>query len=150
MRKLAANTGETVRSLIDVGIIGDSRTMNCDYAYFELNAGLGKFVGVAGGFMVDKQGNVYTIVDGSTGVGIAPPITGTYGKGFVGNISEQDRTDLSSALEGLSGGITSVAGVGGNVSVGSGLVLSAEVQASFGIGKSAGVRYAKKIFNIFQ
>jgi filamentous hemagglutinin len=149
MRKLEANTGETVRSLIDAGIIGDPRTMECDYAYFELSAGLGKFASAAGGFMVDKQGNVYAIVDGSAGVGIAPPITGTYGKGYVGNISEQDRTDLSNALEGLSVGSTSVAGAGGNVSVGSGFVLSAEVQASFGIGKSVGVRYAKKIFNIF-
>ncbi|WP_217645154.1 hemagglutinin repeat-containing protein [Pelosinus propionicus] len=150
MRKLAANTGETIRSLIDAGIIGDPRTMECDYAYFELSAGLGKFVGVAGGFMVDKQGNVYAIVDGSAGVGIAPPITGTYGKGFVGNIPDTQRDDLTNALEGLSVGTTSVAGAGGNVSVGSGFVLSAEVQASFGIGKSVGARYAKQIFNIFE
>lgn len=149
MRKLAANTGETVRSLIDAGIIGDPRTMECDYAYFELSVGLGKFAGGAGGFMVDKQGNVYVIVDLSAGIGLAPPITGTVGKGYVGNISDADRADLSNALSGLSAGITSVAGIGGNISAGvPSIALTGEIQASLGIGKSAGVRYAIPIFNI--
>ncbi|SEP48053.1 hypothetical protein SAMN04490178_1572, partial [Propionispora vibrioides] len=149
MRKLENTTGETIRNLIDAGIIGDPRTMQCDYAYFELSIGLGKFASGAGGFMVDKQGTVYVIVDASAGVGVAPPLTGTVGMGYVGNISDADRADLSNALAGLSAGITSVAGIGGNISAGiPSVALTGEIQASLGIGKSAGVRYAIPIFNI--
>jgi hypothetical protein len=122
--------------------------MQGDYQFIEGGAGFGKFISGAVGGMIDKQGNVYVIIDGSAGVALGFPITGTIGQGYFGNADKSNQNDYANALGGLSFGTTTGAGIQGNVSIGTSGVVSGETSLTPGIGKTFGARYTQFLFNI--
>jgi len=129
-----------IKEMVKTAIINDCLpnpdTMKSDYQFFEL------------GGMIDKQGNVYAIVDVSAGLGIATPITATRGWGYLGNMSDKEKEDYAQALSGWSLGTTTGGGVQGNVSIGPSGVISAETSITPGIGKAIGGRNAWFLFNV--
>ncbi|MDR3562612.1 MAG: hypothetical protein P4N59_14420 [Negativicutes bacterium] len=141
---------QAVKIGIAQGILPDPATMNSDYKFIEGGAGIGKFVSGAAGLMMDKKGNVYAIFDGSVGYGLGPPVTGSAGQGYFGNADKSDANAYRDALEGLSFGATTGAGIQGNVSVGTSGVTSGEVSLTPGIGKTVGGRYTVYLFNIYD
>jgi len=146
------NTGISLRQAVQVGIanglLPDPATMESDYKFIEGGLGIGKFVSVAGGLMMDKKGNVYAILDGSVGYGLGLPVTGVVGEGYFGNAEKSDEKAYKTALEGSSFGTMTGAGVQGNVSIGTSGVISGEVSFNPSIGKTFGGRYAEYLFNI--
>jgi len=146
------NTGISLRQVVQVGIangiLPDPATMESDYKFIEGGLGIGKFVSVAGGLMMDKKGNVYAILDGSVGYGLGPPVTGVVGQGYFGNAEKNNAQHYQEALQGASFGTTTGAGMQGNVSIGTSGVISGEVSFNPSIGKTFGGRYAEYLFNI--
>jgi hypothetical protein len=146
------NTGVSLKQAVQVGvangILPNPATMESDYQFIEGGLGIGKFVGVSGGLMVDKKGNVYAILDGSVGYGLGLPVTGVVGQGYFGNAEKDDAQRYQKALQGVSFGTTTGAGVQGNVSIGTSGVISGEVSVNSSIGKTFGGRYVEYLFNI--
>jgi len=139
---------EMVKTAIINGCLPNPDTMKSDYQFFELGGGIGKLISGAVGGMIDKQGNVYAIIDVSAGLGIATPITATRGWGYLGNMSDKEKEDYAQALSGWSLGTTTGGGVQGNVSIGPSGVISAETSITPGIGKAIGGRNAWFLFNV--
>ncbi|WP_199884111.1 DUF4280 domain-containing protein [Anaerosinus massiliensis] len=137
---------QIVKDAIANGILSDPDTMQGDYKFIEGGLGIGKFVSGAAGIMMDKTGNVYAIVDGSVGYGLGIPVA--LGEGVFGNADKSDEEKYREALEGISYGTTTGAGIQGNVSMGTSGVVSGEVLATPGVGKTFGFRFAKYLFNV--
>ncbi|MEN6309611.1 MAG: hypothetical protein ABFD91_17825, partial [Anaerohalosphaeraceae bacterium] len=145
---------QAVKLGIAQGILPNPATMESDYRFIEggFSIPLLKFAGIAGGFMMDKMGNVYAMVDASVGYGLGLPIpvAGSVGQGYFGNADKSDKGKYREALEGYSVGTTTGAGIQGNASVGTSGVISGEVSVTPGIGKTVGGRYAWYLFNIYD
>ena len=144
---------QVVKDAIANGILPNPATMQSDYKFIEggLSTPILKLASVAGGFIMDKKGNVYLIIDGSVGygLGLPLPVTGSVGQGYFGNAEKSDAQAYKGALEGGAIGTTTGAGIQGNVSIGvpSG-VISGEVSLNPSIGKTFGGRYTVYLFNI--
>ncbi|AJQ28473.1 DUF4280 domain-containing protein [Pelosinus fermentans] len=144
---------QAVKDAIDNGILPNPATMQSDYEFIEggLSTPIFKIASLAGGFILDKKGNVYAMVDASVGygLGLPYPVTGSVGQGYFGNADKSSEEKYRDALAGGSIGTTTGAGIQGNASIGvpSG-VISGEVSFNPSIGKSFGGRYAWYLFNV--
>ena len=145
---------QVVKDAIASGILPNPATMQSDYKLIEggLSTPILKVASVTGGFMMDKKGNVYLIIDGSVGYGLGLPIpvTGSVGQGYFGNTEKSNAKDYKEALEGDSYGTTTGAGVQGNVSISRSGVISGELSLNPSIAKTFGGRYAWYLFNIYD
>lgn len=146
---------QAVKDAIADGLLPNPATMQGDYKFIEggLSTPILKILSVSGGFMLDKKGNVYLIMDGSGGasLGLPLPVTGSVGTGiFFGNAEKNNAAAYREALAGGSLGTTTGAGIQGTMSISRSGVVSGEVSLSPSITKSVGGRYAWYLFNVFD
>ena len=137
-------------------ILPDPKKMTSDYVFVTLGVGVLDFISSDGGYILDKQGNVYLFLQGNIGAGASPPVSGGYGEGNVDiewkNKYDQNNKNLHQAIAGTSQGFGGAAIVSANVSKGfDGGPITVEIGSVSSLGTTVySIREAVLIGNIYD
>ena len=137
-------------------ILPDPKKMTSDYVFVTLGASVLDIISSDGGYILDKQGNVYMFLQGSMGAGVSLPVSGGYGKGNVDvewkNKYDKDNNNLEDAIGGISYGFGGSAIVSANVSKGfDGGPITVEIGSVSSFGTTMySIREAVLIGNIYD
>ena len=137
-------------------ILPDSQKMTSDYVFVTLGASVLDIISSDGGYILDKQGNVYMFLQGSMGAGVSLPVSGGYGQGNVDvewkNKYDKDNNNLEDAIGGISYGFGGSAIVSANVSKGfDGGPITVEIGSVSSFGTTMySIREAVLIGNIYD
>ena len=138
-----------IYSMIEAGVMPALEDMTHDYYFVMGGASLPlKFVSGSFGYIVDKYGNVYGLLEADGGFGVSTFTTTTVGFGdFKASKSSSD--EYISAIEGGSFGGGGSAGVQVTASISSSGVVSTEVSGTTAAGVTLlSGRYALYLFNL--
>ena len=137
-------------------ILPDPQKMTSDYVFVTLGASVLDIISSDGGYILDKQGNVYMFLQGSMGAGVSLPVSGGYGQGNVDvewkNKYDKDNNNLEDAIGGISYGFGGSAIVSANVSKGfDGGPITVEIGSVSSFGTTMySIREAVLIGNIYD
>lgn len=71
-----------INNLIETGMLSNPKDMEHDYRIIMTGTSLPiKFMGLASGYILDKHGNIYALIEGNGGFGVSTPIQITDGFG---------------------------------------------------------------------
>jgi filamentous hemagglutinin len=141
---------DNINSLISVGLLSRPDEMEHDYRIFMAGASLPiRFVAGASGYILDKKGNVYALIEVDGGFGVSTPVQITDGFGNFKAPEKENANDYKSAIEGWSLGGGGASGVQVSASVSTSGLVSTEVTGTTAIGTTlfAG-RYVQYLFNL--
>ncbi|MDY4475580.1 hemagglutinin repeat-containing protein [Mitsuokella sp.] len=139
------------KNAIRAGFIPDPNKMKSDYQFFEIGGGIAKFLGVSGGFILDKQGNLYGFKQFNAGAGIAPPVYINVGKGYIETNWKGQNENFIEAITGESYGISGSSIISASVSKGTNEgAITIEVAVSTSAGTNISKRIAYYLGNIYH
>ena len=140
------------RLAIDAEILPDPKKMTTDYVYGHIGIGLTKTLSTNVGYILDKAGNVYMFDQEQSGVGVAPPIYGGYGKGTIEtNWKHQEGNNIVNAIIGNSSGVSITSIVSASVSASEdSMIITVEIGVETSAGVSMSRRHARKVGNIYE
>lgn len=141
---------DNINRLIYTGMLSNPEDIQYDYRIFMNGAALPiKFVSGSCGYILDKKGNVYVLIEADGGFGVSTPITITDGFGNF-NAAKETREDYQNAIEGFSGG-GGAAGIQLTVSTSTSGIVSSEVTGTTSAGATLfSGRYVHYLFNLYD
>ncbi|WP_110953624.1 two-partner secretion domain-containing protein [Anaerosinus massiliensis] len=138
------------RTAIRIGVLPNPENMQNDYVYVELSGDL-PFVGsLGGGYIMDKNGELYRFSEKGWSLGLPIPLVGAAGVGNVDTTWKDGGGNIRDAIEGMSasGGGSSL--VSANVSVATNGALTFEVGFETSAGVTFATRDAEWVGSIYQ
>ncbi len=145
------NLYETIaRTAIRLGLLPNPDNMENDYVYAELSGELPVVGSVGGGYIMDKDGNLYKFSEKGWSVGLPIPVVGAAGVGNVDTTWKNGGGNIRDAIEGesFSGGACSVVSANASVATNGALTFEVGIQTSAGI--TMAVRSAEWVGNIHK